>query len=508
MAVLLLPGPASAQRDSAGQKPAAKGHGKGRGGGKAGKRCQRRGSKHGLRARRCVRKPAPKRPAPAPAPSSGPATTSGPGQTAPSVPTGNQDNPPPPLEPEREPPEEEEVQIENPDSEPFPVEEEPVATFPAGHEWTGNGVGSFSDAGPPFDLHNGRSFHIETEGDGEESIATSPPLEPVDLTESHVVFQSLVSFSDRLGEVRLRLSSGDIETDYAEALVWQEGLDPVILGTRFEPQSIPLGAFTVVGDVDWSDIDRAQIIVTDNGLGPVHLYVDGIYGVRDARRATISFAFDDGRESTFTLGAKKLAPFKMPASAYVISGAVDEPGYMSLEQLDTLRDKYHWEIGGHSATIAAHNLPNALDSLDPGELETEMDTLRDWLDEHEFPRRTFAYPKGAASPEVRHYVERDYCAGRVTARGPETIPPRNQYALRGWSVNNEETSTTDLIEAVNRAVAEKSWLILSFHDLTEGPPDDPNAIEYKEFSKIVNYVHTLRQQGTVQVQTIAGALGC
>jgi hypothetical protein len=50
----------------------------------------------------------------------------------------------------------------------------------------------------------------------------------------------------------------------------------------------------------------------------------------------------------------------------------------------------------------------------------------DWLDENGFSRASFAYPKGAASPEVRRYVKRDYCAGRSTARGPETIPPRDK----------------------------------------------------------------------------------
>jgi peptidoglycan/xylan/chitin deacetylase (PgdA/CDA1 family) len=410
---------------------------------------------------------------------------------------------------EAEQPEEPEVEEpEEPAEEPFPFEEEPLATFPAGHGWVGNGEGSFSDAGSPFALHNGRSFKIETDGHGDESIATSPELEPVDLTESHISFDSLVSFSAHLGQVRLRLSSGNIETDYAEAVVWQEGLDPVILGTSFESQTIPTGAFKIVGEVDWSEIDRAQIILTDNSTGPVNLYVDGIYAVRDAQRPTISFSFDDGRESTFTKGAKKLSIFHMPATAYVISGAVNEPGYMSLEQLDTLRDKDHWEIGGHAATIASHNLPNGLDSLGPEALEKEMDELGDWLDVHDFPRRTFAYPKGAASPAVRAYVERDYCAARVTARGPETIPPRNQYAMRGWSVDSAETTTADLEDAINKAVAEKSWLILTFHDLVEGQPQGPEDFNYKEFSKIVNYVHSLQVKHQVRVQTIAAAVGC
>jgi hypothetical protein len=39
-------------------------------------------------------------------------------------------------------------------------------------------------------------------------------------------------------------------------------------------------SFHVVGNVDWSKINRAQLIVTDNESGPVTLYVAGIYAVR------------------------------------------------------------------------------------------------------------------------------------------------------------------------------------------------------------------------------------
>jgi len=318
-------------------------------------------------------------------------------ETVPSPPaaasSGGAPGPPPssePLDEEEEGEEEEEIPLGIP-----AYEEMPLAMFPAGHGWTGNGFGTFADAGQPFVVNNDRSFQITTDGVGDDSVATSPELEPVDLSSAHVSVQAEVSFSTRLKTAKLRLSSGDIETDYAEATIWQEGFDPVILGSSFEKQSIPTGAFQVVGDVDWSRIDRAQIILTDEGSGPVTLYVAGIYAVPTYRQATISFAFDDGLTSTFDLGLKKLSAFRFPATAYVIADAVGTPNFLSLEQLDTMRDQDNWEIGGHAATIADHNLPNGYDSLEPEALKAEMDKLREWLDEHGFARRTFAYPKEA-----------------------------------------------------------------------------------------------------------------
>ncbi len=394
---------------------------------------------------------------------------------------------------EEEPPAEEVPEVE--------YEEQPLAMFSAGHGWTGVN-GKFSDAGPPFVVNGDRSFRIGSEGNGTTAVASSPELEKVNLKHAHVTVQGLLSFSSRLQTVKLRLSSGNIATDYAEATVWQEDFDPIILGSTFEFQSLARGDFAVVGKVDWSKIDRAQLLVTDNGTGEVSFYVAGIYAVPDHQKATVSFAFDDGYESVFTRALKKLSTYRYPASAYVISDIVGNPKRLSLEQLHQLRDLHHWEIGGHSKTIAAHNLPNGLDSLEPEALKEEMDGLRDWLYENGFSRASFAYPKGAAAPRVRHYVERDYCTGRVTAMGPETLPPRDEYTLRGWSINSLESGQEDVEEAIDKAIADGTWLILSFHDIIGGAPTEATQFNDDEFEAVVDYVRAQQKQGKLKVRTV------
>jgi len=417
----------------------------------------------------------------------------GAGPPAPAAPAA----PPPQPQPEPEPEEEGEGEFE----------ERTLAMFPAGHGWTGNGVGSFGDVGPPFVVNGDRSFQIVTDGLTSESVATSPQLQPVDLTNSHVSFQAQVSFSSRLGAVKLRLASGDIATDYAEVTLWETDTDPIVLASSFEFQTQPIGAFDLHGTVDWSEIDRAQIILTDNGLGPVTLYTAGIYAVPAKHtKATISFAFDDGYASTRDDGLTKLSSYRYPATAYVIAQLIDDPGRLSLEQLYTLRDKHHWEIAGHSFTLAAHNQPNGLDDLEPAELEAEMDGLRDWLDEKGFERDTFAYPKGAAGHDVRDLAERDYCAGRSTARGPETIPTRDDFTMRGWSIDGFEDDAASVIEEIDDAAEDKAWLMLTFHDIVPGAPGAATDFEDDEFDQIVDHVRGLQLGGKLKVRTVAGAL--
>jgi peptidoglycan/xylan/chitin deacetylase (PgdA/CDA1 family) len=409
---------------------------------------------------------------------------------------------PPQGEPGEGEPGEENPPAEEPEVE---YEEQPLAMFPAGHGWTGVN-GKFSDAGPPFVVNGDRSFRIGSEGNGTTAVATSPELEEVNLADSHVTVQGLVSFSSRLKTVKLRLSSGDVATDYAEATVWQEDFDPIILGSTFEFQSLARGDFAVTGQVDWSKIDSAQLLVTDNGTGEVSFYVAGIYAVPDRQKAMVSFAFDDGDASAFTRALKKLSTYRYPASAYVIADAIGTAGFLSLEQLYRLRDLHHWEIAGHALSIDSHNLPNGLDDLNEPQLKNEMDGLRDWLYEHGFSRAGFAYPKGAASPEVRHYVERDYCAGRVTAKGPETLPPRDNYILRGWSINGLESGQADVEAIVDKAVADGTWAILSFHDIVVGAPGAATDFNLGEFEAVVDHVHTLQSQGRLKVRTVGDAV--
>jgi peptidoglycan/xylan/chitin deacetylase (PgdA/CDA1 family) len=396
-----------------------------------------------------------------------------------------------------EPPQEEEPEVE--------YEEQPLAMFPVGHNWTGVN-GKFQDAGPPFDVNGTRSFRIGSEGVGTTAVATSPELEKTNLKHSHVAVQGLVSFGNRLQTVKLRLSSGDIATDYAEATVWQEDFDPIILGSTFEFQSLARGDFAVIGQVDWSKINRAQLLVTDNATGETAFYVAGIYAVPDHEKATVSFAFDDGDASTYTRALKKLSMYRYPASAYVIADAIGTSGFLTLEQLHQLRDLHHWEIGGHSLHIASHNLPSGLNSLEPEALKEEMNGLRDFLYENGFSRASFAYPKGAAAPRVRHYVERDYCAGRVTAKGPETLPPRDEYILRGWSINGLESDRADIEAIVDKAVADGTWAILSFHDIVAGTPAASTDFNAGEFEAVVDYVHALQKQGKLKVRTVGDAV--
>ncbi len=385
-------------------------------------------------------------------------------------------------------------------------QELPLFMFPAGHGWTGNEKGTFSDAGGEVIVNGDRSFKIETNGNEEAAVATSPEISPVDLFEKHVVVHSEVSFSAHLKTVKLRLSSGNIESDYAEATVWETDEDPVALASTFERQSIPRGEFAVTGSINWSSVKRAQLLVTDNKGGKLTLYAAGIYAVPTIPNGRVSLAFDDGYSSVTETVLPLLSAHRLPASCYVITDILGHEGQLKLADLYTLRDQHDWEIAGHALTAAAHNEPDGLDSLEGEELEDELDGLRAWMDEHGFQRRTFAYPKGAAGPEVRRIVKSQYGGGRVTARGPETLPARDDYIVRGWSVNSTFDTVEEIKAAITAASERGEWLVLTFHKIVTTPAAE-TEFATAGFEEIADHVYSLEKSGDIEVLTVAEAMG-
>ena len=43
--------------------------------------------------------------------------------------------------------------------------------------------------------------------------------------------------------------------------------------------------------------------------------------------------------------------------------------------------------------------------------------------------------------------------------------------MRGWSINGLETDGKEVEAAIDKAAADGTWLMLSFHDIVGGDPD-------------------------------------
>jgi hypothetical protein len=78
--------------------------------------------------------------------------------------------------------------------------------------------------------------------------------------------------------------------------------------------------------------------------------------------------------------------------------------------------------------------------------------------------------------------------------------------VRGWSINGLETDGAEVEAAIDRAAAEGTWLILSFHDVVGGEPNLSTEFNDAEFDAVVDHVRTLQKKGEVKVRTVGDAV--
>ena len=70
----------------------------------------------------------------------------------------------------------------------------------------------------------------------------------------------------------------------------------------------------------------------------------------DYNQGKVSLTFDDGLESVYSKALPILSERGLKATAYITTDFVDQPGYMTWDQVISLQNDYGWEIGSHSVT--------------------------------------------------------------------------------------------------------------------------------------------------------------
>jgi hypothetical protein len=79
-------------------------------------------------------------------------------------------------------------------------------------------------------------------------------------------------------------------------------------------------------------------------------------------------------------------------------------------------------------------------------------------------------------------------------------------ALAGWSIDSEVDDADSVMAEIDKAVAQKTWLMLSWHDLVGGTAAESTEFSDDEFDEVVDYVRSLQDDGMLKVRTVADAL--
>ncbi|MET9634298.1 polysaccharide deacetylase family protein [Lentzea sp. NPDC006480] len=217
----------------------------------------------------------------------------------------------------------------------------------------------------------------------------------------------------------------------------------------------------------------------------------------------VSITIDDGTADQMA-GASILAKYGMHATFYIISGAIDTPGYLTRAQVESLKAAGH-EIGGH--TVSHPDLT----AIPLDEARRQICADRVTLSYWGYQVTSFAYPFTALNPDVQR-IARDcgYNSARTLGdiRSPhdcpdcvlaETIPPADPFNVRAPDRINTSWTLDDLKSVVTNAPG--GWIPFVLHQICDG------CAELSLSPAILDqFLAWLRDRGT-QVRTVQEVVG-
>jgi peptidoglycan/xylan/chitin deacetylase (PgdA/CDA1 family) len=222
-----------------------------------------------------------------------------------------------------------------------------------------------------------------------------------------------------------------------------------------------------------------------------------VSAVSAAPSAKVSFTFDDGYTSAMTQAAPTLAKYGFSGTDYVITGCVGmttkpnacranaDTTYMNWSQIQSLKNTYGWEIGSHTVDhdcLASSAIQDPDDcqanTLTVAQVDAELANSKAALAANGITATDFATPYGDYNPTVLAEIAKYYASHRGFADTGYNTAPNNNYILRDQHVEGNLPVAT-VKSYVDQALANKQWLVLTFHDILANASNNPDDYQYK-----------------------------
>ena len=242
----------------------------------------------------------------------------------------------------------------------------------------------------------------------------------------------------------------------------------------------------------------------------------------------ISFTFDDGLTTALTNAEPTLAQYGLTGTDYVISGCVGmttEPNtcnanndttYMTWAQIKTLAAD-GWEIGDHTVDhdcLASSAETDPSDCANPAPLTTaQVDTELSAsqaaiLANTGISPTDMAPPYGDYNNNVMAQIAKYYSSMRQfkNAATNANVWPYSDYYLQDMVVQEGTDPVSTVETAINSAITNNQWLILTFHNIETKASTNPDDYEYNtsELAQIAAYVQSKESTGLRSVTVNQG----
>jgi peptidoglycan/xylan/chitin deacetylase (PgdA/CDA1 family) len=230
-----------------------------------------------------------------------------------------------------------------------------------------------------------------------------------------------------------------------------------------------------------------------------------------APSAKVTFTFDDGLDSVYSQAAPTLAKYGLTGTSYVITGCVgmtttpntchadSNEKYMTWAQVAAVQNTYGWEIGSHTvshpylaSSDASDGQPNVLTDQ---QVTDELVNSKAALAAHGINATDFASPYGDYSNNVLAEAAKLYESHRGFADQNNNIWSYNDMVLNNMQVQSGVT-VAEVKARIDKAITNKEWLVLTFHDIRVNASTNPSDYQYKtsDLDQIAAYAQSKASQ--------------
>ena len=213
-------------------------------------------------------------------------------------------------------------------------------------------------------------------------------------------------------------------------------------------------------------------------------------------RGLVSLTFDDGWRSIYTNGLPLLKEYNLPSTQYLLTDTIDYPDYMTVAMMQAFKDQGS-EIASH--TVDHEHLTQLSSAALSTELMVSQNTLRSWFGGS--VAKNFATPYGEYNPTVVNEIKKYYRSHRSTDVGYNSKDNFDIYNIKVQNITN--TTTPAQVQAwVNQAMAEKTWLVIVYHEVTATAADPTYSVTPANLDAELGGI----KQSGISVQTVDSAL--
>ncbi len=362
-----------------------------------------------------------------------------------------------------------------------------VSHFASGHTWAATGMGASTNLNDTTTMGglSGRTAKMVSNGSTSPQHIQLTGAPTANLGAGYSARIWLYSANMKLfSNFKVRCAaSGALDTNYIE---WTLCNSTTMLlansqlpmpASVFTPIMLTMADATITGSPNRAAITDWRISCSDGGsvgtmqvagIDVVHLGLDAF------PNGAVTLTFDDGYVSQYTMAVRQMSDYGYVGTFLPICDVIGTGGsWMSLSNLQNIQDSYRHEVGVHAYTTSNHN---GYGNLTSAQALSDMRSAYAWHASNGLGHENFAYPGGHFTPFDKE-VRKLFALARTT--GPsgflrhESTPPQDRHRLRsltqvGGVGGVSVASITGVGGYLDKVAAEKSWLILTFHNITSG----------------------------------------